>query len=859
MMPFKTPNLDDRDFDRMVEESLRYVRENCPQWTDLSPHDPGVVLLELFAFLTEAMIYRLNRLPEKAYVEFLRLIGVTLNPPVAAVVKLQFKLNKPQNQPLEIPRGTRVTLNRTDAGNQPPHFTTFHTVVIPKGETTAETVAYNCELIEAEQAGKGTGRAGLSITVKHPPMVAKTSDDLEILVGVEAMPEELKDRSRTIVFQEKTYRIWKEVGNFSGSDDKFVYMVDRVSGTITFAPSVQLRGTDETLSTVPQTLGEIPPEGREIRVWYAGGGGAQGNVAANTLTVLKTQIAGVTVTNPEPATGGRDTETVQNALVRGPQELHSLQRAVTATDFELLALRSSGAVARAKAFTKAMLWKHAPPGTIEVLLVPNVPEQQRPNGAVTLEVITAQETDEAKQTIRRALDERRPLGTVCLVNWVHYKQVGVSARAVIHRGADAESVKSRILKRINQIINPLPSDLPSRGWEFGEPLRASHIYDILLAERDVSYVEDVRLHLDEVPEKEITSVTADYFQPNTWYSATGAKLFRTMDDGDGWELINAFEDEQIEFIRTNKIKAGMLAAVTRLKEKGSRLYISADCGETWSNQAQTDFTINDLTWTWRDNSPLLILATDEGLYELSLRAGASPVQILVDAQKTNLGFYAVTASVGIRGTYYLAAAARNLEGIYFSAQGGKSESFTNIGLQGENVRVLEMQADGVRTFLWAGSTVAGNEAGKGCFRWELQGAELPKEVFNFQKGWGGGSCLGIAFKDSLVFAGTYEKGVLWLDTAKGETASWRQPLLECGLPIRDAERNFYPVDTITAVAGQNYVFAGGKRGIFRTSDNGTNYESVSQKIFDDKVTLPANWLFCSGEHEIEVVSKDETG
>ena len=126
-------------------------------------------------------------------------------------------------------------------------------------------------------------------------------------------------------------------------------------------------------------------------------------------------------TNPEPATGGRDTETVQNALVRGPQELHSLQRAVTASDFELLALRSSGAVARAKAFTKAMLWKHAPPGTIEVLLVPNVPEQQRPNGAVTLEAITAQETDEAKQTIRRALDNavrsaRFVWSTGCITN-----------------------------------------------------------------------------------------------------------------------------------------------------------------------------------------------------------------------------------------------------------------------------------------------------------------------------------------------------------------------------------------------------------------------------------------------------------
>jgi len=854
-MPLITPNLDDRTFNQMVEDALRRVRETCPQWTDLSPNDPGVVLVELFAFLTEAMIYRLNRLPEKAYVEFLRLIGVKLMPPAAAVVNLRFSLKKAASQSLSIPRGTRVTLNRTGGGSEPPVFTILQTVVIPKGELETEAAAYNCELIEAELVGKGTGLAGLSVAVKRAPIVAQTSDDLEILVGVEASVEELKDRPRAIEHNDKTYRIWTEVENFSNLDDKYVYMVDRVTGTITFAPAVQLRGENGHLETVAGALGEKPPEGREILVWYMSGGGAQGNVAPDTLTVLKTQIAGVTVTNPKAATGGRDTESLPNALQRGPQELHSLQRAVTADDFELLALHSSGAVARAKAFTKAMLWKHAAPGTIEVLLVPNVPEDQRPNGVVTLETLEAQETDEARQLIRRALDERRPLGTVCLVNWVHYKKVGVSARAVIHRGADAESVKSRVLKRLHQTINPLPSDLPSRGWTFGEPLRASHIYDILLAERDVSYVENVRLHLDEVPENDIASIAVDYFQPHTWYSANGSKLFRTMDDGEGWELVNVFADEQIEIVRTNKIKAGMLATVTRLGDKGSRLYVTADCGETWRALAQTDFIINDLSWTSRDGLPLLILATDEGLYELSLQLGASPVQILVDAQNPKLGFYAVAASVGIRGTFYISAAARNLGGVYLSTQGGKSESFSNIGLQGENVRVLEIQQDGVRTFLWAGVAVAGNEAGKGCFRWELQGSTLPNSFVKFQKGWEGGSCLGLAFKDSLVFAGTFQKGVLWLDTSKGETASWHVPLLEGGLPIRDAERIFFPVETIASLSGQPVVLIGGKRGVYRSGDNGTNYESVSQKVFDDKVTLPETWLFCSGTHEIEIAAE----
>ena len=75
-MTLKPPNLDDRNFQQLLEEAKRIIRTECPQWTDLSPGDPGIVILELFAHLTETMIYRLNRLPEKAYVEFLRLIGV---------------------------------------------------------------------------------------------------------------------------------------------------------------------------------------------------------------------------------------------------------------------------------------------------------------------------------------------------------------------------------------------------------------------------------------------------------------------------------------------------------------------------------------------------------------------------------------------------------------------------------------------------------------------------------------------------------------------------------------------------------------------------------------------------------------
>src|SRR5262249_22746491 len=272
----------------------------------------------------------------------------------------------------------------------------------------------------------------------------------------------------------------------------------------------------------PETLAEVPASGREIRLWYRTGGGSAGNVAAGTLTTLKDSIPGIEVTNPRPATGGRAVESLENALLRGPLNFHSLERAVTARDFEILASRSSGAVARARAFTTAALWKHATPGTVEVLLVPDVPPEVRTNDLVTSAILQEYYTETARSQIQRALDERRPLGTLCIVDWVRCKTVRVSARIVARREEDAAAIRQRVVRRLNQTISPLPSELRPTGWDFGEALRAFHVYNIVRPEPGVRYVDQVRLSVEDVPEKDIASLAADRFQPHTWYAASGS-------------------------------------------------------------------------------------------------------------------------------------------------------------------------------------------------------------------------------------------------------------------------------------------------------------------------------------------------
>jgi hypothetical protein len=81
LMPLPSPDLDDRTFAMLVDEARQLVMARAPGWTDLSAGDPGITLLEAFAYLADTTIFRLNQVPDKLYVEFLRLIGARIQPP----------------------------------------------------------------------------------------------------------------------------------------------------------------------------------------------------------------------------------------------------------------------------------------------------------------------------------------------------------------------------------------------------------------------------------------------------------------------------------------------------------------------------------------------------------------------------------------------------------------------------------------------------------------------------------------------------------------------------------------------------------------------------------------------------------
>ena len=156
-MVLPAPDLDDRHFQDLVDGAKRLVQRRCPQWTDHNVSDPGVTLIEAYAFMVDQLIYRLNRVPDRHYVKFLELIGVQLRPPSAARGEVTFWLSAPQQHTVVVREGTEVATPRTDV-DEPIVFTTARRLdVLPCSFAAAGSLAAGEQPVDQTDALNGGG------------------------------------------------------------------------------------------------------------------------------------------------------------------------------------------------------------------------------------------------------------------------------------------------------------------------------------------------------------------------------------------------------------------------------------------------------------------------------------------------------------------------------------------------------------------------------------------------------------------------------------------------------------------------------------------------------------------------------
>jgi hypothetical protein len=262
----------------------------------------------------------------------------------------------------------------------------------------------------------------------------------------------------------------------AGPDDR-VYTLDEASGVVSFGDGVH---------------GLAVPGGYRnvIAVSYRSGGGAADAVGAAKVTTLVTATPFVTrVSNPDPASGGDDAESLDETVRRGPEEVRARGRAVTVADFERMARHTPLADVRRA---------HAAPG-----LHPSFPGRATP-GVVGLLVVPAERSDGPplpdSATLRAVADYLSgtvgPAGVTVVAGPPRYHLVRVEARLVFAATVDVAATVAAVMVAVNRYLDPLTGGEGGDGWPFGGALSYSALLRHVAAVAGVAAVSRLALVVD---------------------------------------------------------------------------------------------------------------------------------------------------------------------------------------------------------------------------------------------------------------------------------------------------------------------------------------------------------------------------
>ncbi|MBC8064151.1 MAG: putative baseplate assembly protein [Chlorobia bacterium] len=352
------------------------------------------------------------------------------------------------------------------------------------GGTVSST---QCSVLKNEPLGISDGLPGQTFQVRYYPTLGLREIDTVLVGPMGDAPDDMDG-----------WVPWIRVDDFSQSDsDDRHFTYDELTGTVAFGPV--LRNPDGTTTQ----FGRIPEQGLIVGMSaYRIGGGVEGNVRENKITITKGSYQYISgVSNPRPATGGRDMETLDRAIMRAKEILKIRNRAVTADDFEFLAQKATGGVGRARC-VQPMLHpasgENLPkPGTVRMLIVPALGRN--------IEVPRPEHLTVSPKTIEEVLaylDEHKLLTTVVEVSEPDYVFVSLDIRLVADPRANSEDVSSRVRQRLNMFLHPLYGGPSGDGWPFRRSLTLADIYAQIGAVRGVAFLLDAKIFTSRILNKE---------------------------------------------------------------------------------------------------------------------------------------------------------------------------------------------------------------------------------------------------------------------------------------------------------------------------------------------------------------------
>ncbi len=357
--------------------------------------------------------------------------------------------------------------------------------------------AFNHETIRDETLGNSDGTPMQQFKFLRGPML----DDEIVEVREKQQPpaDEIADLGPDAVRpadpenpqnNERWIRYKRVESFFASSPRSRHYTLDYVTGVITFGDGRR---------------GIVPPEmknsvlAREYRI----GGGALGNVNAYTLTSLGRALAYIEgVANPLPAQGGANRETIEEAKNRAPYTIKSRDRAVTAEDYEMLALRASTTLARARCVPDRTNRGH--------VTLAMVPKGETRNQELTRRLVPS---NEVLRYVKRYLDDRKLVGTVLNVVKPRYKDLSLRVVLIRRTVGTSDRLRKDIEVKLRRYLHALVGGRDGKGWEFGRPVLKAELVHLVEEvpgvegvdslgiwdeQRNVG-VEHLRLDDDELP------------------------------------------------------------------------------------------------------------------------------------------------------------------------------------------------------------------------------------------------------------------------------------------------------------------------------------------------------------------------
>jgi hypothetical protein len=353
-----TPAIDytDKDYSSLRQALLDLAAYRLPEWTDRSPADLGVLMVDLFSYMGDIISYYQDRLASEAFPDtaverrsilyLLRLIGYELAGPVAASAQVNLLFTAPgANQPTTVTVPSRTQF----AAAAPPAPST---AVAPTFEYLGPDLAV--DLTGAQVSAQADGKLLLAnLPVRQASSVlgevlgSSTGEANQrfVLAGAPAQLDTL-----AVTVDEGAGPVsWNLQANLAYHVDNLGQVMASGAGDRDYTAQRDENGFTAVVFG-DGVFGRIPPVGAaNIRATYTTGGGMAGNVPAGAISVIKSAIPGLTaVSNSLPAAGGADAEAVDRAVRLGPEAFRSGDRAVTLRDYTALAIQAGG-VAKVRA------------------------------------------------------------------------------------------------------------------------------------------------------------------------------------------------------------------------------------------------------------------------------------------------------------------------------------------------------------------------------------------------------------------------------------------------------------------------------------------------------------------------------